>query len=190
MDFIEGLPTSNGFEIIMVVVDRLSKYAHFIPLKHPYSAKTVATTIMSNVVKLHGFPRSIVSDRDHVFMSSFWKELFKLQGATLKVSSSYHLQTDGQTELVNQTLEQYLRCYCHEDQAKWSDYISWAEYWSNTSHHASINMTPFHLVYGRPLPNLLLYEVGSMRNVELEQEMISRDEALAKAKRELKRAQD
>jgi hypothetical protein len=80
MDFIEGLPSSNGYFAIMVVVDHLTKYAHFVALKHLFSAATVAKTFITNVVRLHGIPMSIVSDRDKVFLSSFWQVLFQLQG--------------------------------------------------------------------------------------------------------------
>jgi hypothetical protein len=78
MDFIEGLSKSAGYDVILVIVDRYTKYAHFIPLKHPYSAHSVAKSVFNNVVKLHGMPLSIVSDRDKVFTSHFWKELFAL----------------------------------------------------------------------------------------------------------------
>jgi hypothetical protein len=83
MDFITGLPRSNGFEAIMVVVDWLSTYSHFIPLKHPYTAKSLAEVFVKEVVRLHGVPSSIVSDRDPLFMSNFWREFFRLQGTTL-----------------------------------------------------------------------------------------------------------
>lgn len=111
MDFIEGLPPSNGHTVIMVVVDRLTKYAHFVALKHPFTAITVAKAFVANVVRLHGIPTSIVSDRDQVFINSFWRALFQLQGTKLCMSSSYHPQSYGQTEVVNRTLEQYLRCF-------------------------------------------------------------------------------
>jgi len=113
MDFIDGLPLSNGKTVIMVVVDRLSKAAHFIALAHPYSAMTVAQAYLDNVFKLHGCPSSIVSDRDAVFTSAFWREFFTLQGVELKMTMAYHPQRDGQTKVVNRCLETYLRCMCH-----------------------------------------------------------------------------
>jgi len=110
MDFIEGLPKSDGCNVILVVVDRLTKYAHFIPVKYPYTASTIAQAFLDNVVKLHGLPNSIVSDRDTVFASHFWTQLFKLYKVNLTLSTAYHPQTDGQTERVNQCLEMFLRC--------------------------------------------------------------------------------
>ena len=91
MDFIEGLPRSGGFDSIFVVVDCFSKYAHFIPLRHPYKVIMVAATFVKEVVRLHGISRSIISDRDKVFPSHFWNELFQLQGTHLRQSTAYHL---------------------------------------------------------------------------------------------------
>ena len=90
MDFKDGLPAARGYIVIMVVVDRLLKYADFIPLKHPYMAITVAKAFIDNIVRLHGIPTSIISDHDKVFVRLFWKTLFQLQGTTLSMSSSYH----------------------------------------------------------------------------------------------------
>jgi hypothetical protein len=120
MDFITGLPKSGNKSMIMVVVDRLSKYAHFCALPHPFTASTVAQIFMDHIFKLHGMPHSIVSDRDPNFTSNFWQELFKLQGTQLHLSSAYHPQTDGQTEVVNKCLETYLRCFASEKQHQWA----------------------------------------------------------------------
>ncbi|CAJ2641138.1 unnamed protein product [Trifolium pratense] len=108
MDFITGLPPSQSYTTIMVVVDRLTKYAHFIPMRSDYTSKSVAEVFMQNIVKLHGMPKSIVSDRDKVFTSNFWQQLFKLQGTSLAMSSAYHPQSDGQTEVLNKGLELFL----------------------------------------------------------------------------------
>jgi transposase InsO family protein len=105
--------------VILVVVDRLTKYAHFIALKHPYTAATVAKLFMENVVKIHGLPQSIVSDRDSVFLSAFWKQLFEVYKVDLKFSTAYHPQSDGQTERVNQCLEMYLRCLVQDSPKDW-----------------------------------------------------------------------
>jgi hypothetical protein len=103
----------------LVVVDRLSKYAHFLPLKHPFTAQHIAKAIMEGVVKHHGMPRSIVSDRDKFFISNFWKELFMLSNTTLLTTTAYHPQIDGQTEKFNQCLEMFLRWCVHDTPKQW-----------------------------------------------------------------------
>ena len=92
MDFVEGLPPSGGKNCILVIVDRFSKYAHFIPMAHPFTALTVAKTFITNVYHLHGLPLSIISDRDKVFTSQLWQERFRLAGVTLRMSSAYILK--------------------------------------------------------------------------------------------------
>jgi transposase InsO family protein len=128
MDFVEGLPLSNGHSVILVVVDRLLKYSYFISLAHPYTSSKIAQIFVAHIIKLHGMPTSIVSDRDPTFISAFWRELFRLQGTTLKMSTSYHPQTDGQTEVVNKSLENYLRCFAHDRLKQWLSWLPWAEY--------------------------------------------------------------
>jgi hypothetical protein len=148
MDFIEGLPLSHGCNSILVVVDRYTKYAHFLPLNHPFTAQGVARLVLDNVVKLHGLPKSIVSDRDRIFTSIFWKELFSLFDTSLLISSSYHPQTDGQTERVNQCLEMYLRCAVQDSPKTWKVLLPLAELWYNSSFHSAIGCSPFKALYG------------------------------------------
>jgi hypothetical protein len=98
MDFIDGLPLSSSANCILVVVDKFTKFAHFLPIRHPYTAASVAKVFLEQVYKLHGMPQSIVSDRDPIFTSNFWKELFSLAKVQLRLSTAYHPQSDGQTE--------------------------------------------------------------------------------------------
>lgn len=116
MDFIEGLPSSNGKNIILVVVDRLTKLAHFMGLSRPLTIKMVVENFVAGIVKLHGMPKSIVSDKDPIVISNFWHEFFKLSGTQLNMSFTYHPQTNGQSKVVNMCLEQYLRCLGHQKQ--------------------------------------------------------------------------
>jgi hypothetical protein len=153
MDFIEGLPKSKGYTTILVVVDRFTKYSHFIPLKHPYSATTVAQEFLDHVVKLHSLPVTITSDKDKVFTSKFWQGLFEKWGTKLQMSTAYHLQTDGQTERVNQCLEMYLRTAVADTPTVWVSWLPLAEFWYNTAQHSSLGCSPFKAMYGRE-PNL------------------------------------
>lgn len=114
MDFVEGLPLSENKDLILVVVDRFTKYAHFIAMKHPISVESVARAFSETVFKLHGMPVVIVTDRDRIFTSNLWQQLFKSLKIKLHMSTSYHPQSDGQTERANQCLENYLRCMCFQ----------------------------------------------------------------------------
>lgn len=150
LDFIEGLPKSRQFNCILVVVDKFSRYAHFIPLSHPFSAFDVAVAYMQNVYKLHGMPRALVSDRDKIFTSKLWEHLFQKSGTTLHLSTAYHPQSDGQTERVNQCLEMFLRCFTHATPSQWSKWLHLAEYWYNTCFHSALEKSPFEVLYGHP----------------------------------------
>jgi hypothetical protein len=150
MDFVEGLPKSNAMDCILVIVDTFSKYGHFLSLAHPFSAAKVAKLFLDNIYKLHGMPVKIVSDRDRVFTSNFWQQLFQLTGTQLCMSSAYHPQSDGQTERVNQCIETYLRCFVHACPTKWCHWLSVAEFWYNTNYHSALGRLPFEVLYGHP----------------------------------------
>lgn len=143
LDFVEGLPVSSNANCILVVVDYFTKYAHFIPLLHPFTAASVAKVFMQQVYRLHGMPKAIVSDRDRIFTSLFWKELFSLADVQLRMSSSYHPQSDGQTERLNQTMETFLRCFVNACPSRWIHWIHLAEFWYNTCDHSAIGRSPF-----------------------------------------------
>lgn len=171
LDFVDGLPRSNGHSSILVVVDRPSKGAHIFPLTHPYTASQVAKHFVDMVVRLHGIPRSIVSDRDAIFLSNFWSELWKLSGTKLRRSTAYHPQSDGQTEVVNRCIEQYLRCFVQSRPKQWSVFLPWAECWCNTTFHVSTGMSPFEALYGHKPPLMPRYELGSSLVEEIDEKL-------------------
>ncbi|KAK1665749.1 hypothetical protein QYE76_053908 [Lolium multiflorum] len=150
MDFITGLPKSlRGHDSIWVIVDRLTKVAHFIPVKTTYRGTRLADLYMSRIVSLHGVPKRIVSDRGTQFTSKFWESLHAALGTTLSFSTAYHPQTGGQTERVNQILEDMLRACVLAYGAKWEDCLPFAEFSYNNSYQASLQMAPFEALYGR-----------------------------------------
>ncbi|KAL4192968.1 hypothetical protein AMTRI_Chr06g197020 [Amborella trichopoda] len=163
MDFIDRLPLSKGKSTIFVVVDRLSKYAHVITISHPYTAVGVAQVFFNHIFRLHRMPCSIVCDRDPTFTIVFWKELFQLNGTSFNFSSAYQPQTNGQSEVVNRTLEMYLKCSRSSQLKNWAKWLTWAEFCYNTSCHTAIGRTPFKVVYGRSPPSLLAYIPGTTR---------------------------
>jgi transposase InsO family protein len=158
MDFVEALPKVHGKSVILAVVDRFSKYAHFIPLGHPYTASSVARAFFHDVVRLHGFSESIVSDRDPVFTGHVWRDLFKLAGVELRMSTAFHPQIDGQSEAVNKTIAMYPRYIMGDHPRDWLEWLPWAEYCYNTSFHSALSTSPFTVVYGRQPPVLLPYQ--------------------------------
>lgn len=148
MDFVTGLPSSEGNSVIMTIVDRFSKMLHLIPLAKLPSAKETAEAVLNHVVRLHGFPQDIVSDRGPQFTSRFWKEFCNLIGATASLSSGYHPQTNGQTERYNQEIETALRCTVSQNPSSWSRQLLWVEYAHNTLPVSATGLSPFNCVYG------------------------------------------
>jgi transposase InsO family protein len=149
MDFITCLPeTTAGFDAIMVVVDRLSKMAHFIPCVGTIDAPEAAQLFFANIFRAHGLPKSIVSDRDSKFTSNFWRALFQLTGTSLDMSTARHAQTDGQTERLNRTLEEMLRAFVTYDMRNWDDLLPALEFAYNDSVQESTRCTPFYANYG------------------------------------------
>lgn len=172
LDFVEGLPLSGSANTILVVVDKFSMFAHFIPLKHPFSAASVARLFMDHIFMLHGMPVAIISDRDRVFTSRLWQLLFQLAGTELHMSTSYHPQTDRQTERVNYALETYLHCFTQACPRRWSSWLSLAEFWYNSSFHSALGRSPFEVLYGYP-PRHLGLDVSSAAPVpELSQWLV------------------
>ncbi|TPX31507.1 hypothetical protein SeLEV6574_g08532, partial [Synchytrium endobioticum] len=148
MDFIVKLPQSviQGVQLpndsILVVVDRRSKMAHFIPTQETVTAEGTAKLVFNYVICKHGVPETVVSDRGPQFRSRFWKTILELIGSKPSLSTAYHPQTDGQTERTNQCLETYLRLYSNYDQDNWASILPQAEFAYNNSFHSSIGMSP------------------------------------------------
>ncbi|KAL0546671.1 hypothetical protein IC582_016583 [Cucumis melo] len=190
MDFITGLPrTLRGFTVIWVVVDRLTKSAHFVPGKSTYTASKWAQLYMSEIVRLHGVPVSIVSDRDARFTSKFWKGLQTAMGTRLDFSTAFHPQTDGQTERLNQVLEDMLRACALEFPGSWDSHLHLMEFAYNNSYQATIGMAPFEALYGRCCRSPVCWgEVGEQRLMGLEL-VQSTNEAIQKIRSRMHTAQ-
>jgi hypothetical protein len=151
MDFVVGLLlTSHRHNAILVIVDKLTKSAHFIPVRDTYDVTDVACVFVSEVIRLHGIPKKIISDRDSRFTSRFWTSLQSALGTQLNLSTAYHPETDGKTERVNQVMEDMLRMYVMDNQTQWEKYLPLVEFAYNNSYHSSIGMPPYEALYGRP----------------------------------------
>lgn len=160
MDLITSLPkTKSGYDCIVVVVDKLTKMAHYIPTVTDINAPKLAKLIVDNVIRLHGLPMEIISDRDPRFTSCFWRELFKHMGTKLKFSTAYHPQSDGQTERTNRTLEEQLRAHVNYHQNNWDEHLALCEFTYNNSKHSSTGYSPFFLNTGQHPTTPITYEV-------------------------------
>jgi hypothetical protein len=190
IDFIEALPKVHGKNVILTMVDRLSKYAHFIPLGHPYTASTMARAFFNDIVRLHGIPETIVSDRDPIFTGQVWRDLFKMCGVQLKMSTTFHPETDGQSEAVNKTIAMYLRCITGDHPRSWLEWLPWAEYCYNTSFHSALKCTPFQVVYGHHPPSLPPYQIGHAHTDTVEAMLADREAFLGEVRSRLLQAQE
>ena len=148
MDFVTGLPSnSRGHDSIWVIVDRLTKSAHFITINISFPVSKLAEIYTSVIMKLQGVPLCIMSDRDPRFTSDFWESLQEALGSKSRLSSTYHPQTDGQTERTIQSLEDLLRGCVLEHGGSWDTYLPFIEFTYNSSYHSSIGMEPFEALY-------------------------------------------
>jgi hypothetical protein len=150
MDFIVGLPrTSHEHDSIWVIVDRLMKLAHFVPVGTRYRARQYAELYIAHIARYHGIPKTIISDRGYIFLAHFMEQLHECLGNHLIRSSAYHPQTDGQTKRVNQIIEDMIRACVLNDGLKWNQHLPLAKFSYNNSYQESIKMSPFEALCGR-----------------------------------------
>ena len=172
-DFITGIPPSQGYDSIWVVVDRLSKQAHFVPTHSTINAMGLARLFREHVWKLHGLPEEVISDRVPQFVAKSTKELNQLLGINSSLSSAYHPQSDGQTERINQVLKQYLHIFSNQWQDDWAEWLSVAEFAHNNHINSTTKKAPFEVIYGglsrlgteSPATTSKLVEVENIREV-------------------------
>ncbi|CAA0826951.1 Unknown protein [Striga hermonthica] len=199
LDFIGGFPKVKGMASVLVIVDRFSKYGIFIAAPGACSADLAAELVFKHVVKYFGMPDEIVSDRDPRFTGRFWTTMFNLMGTELKFSTAYHPQTDGQTERMNQLLEEYLRHYVTASQDNWVELLDMAQFCYNLHKSSATGMSPFELVYGQQpqLPHdVAVQRTGgkcpaAYRYARAQHELlIEARDSLAKAQRRMKKYAD
>jgi hypothetical protein len=191
VDFIIGLPiTGKQHDSIMVVVDKLTKVSHFIPLKTTHKETNVVDIYMKEVARLHGFPKTIVSYRDPKFTSKLWKGLFKGFKTNMKFKTAYHPESDGKTKRVNQVIEDMLRMYVVDKPSKWDNYLHLVEFSYNNGYQASLKMSMFEALYGKKCNTPVSWDNQvdrAMVGPELLKEM---EEQMLNIKQNLKVSQD
>ncbi|GKA70664.1 putative reverse transcriptase domain-containing protein [Tanacetum coccineum] len=162
MDLVTKLPRSNsGYDAIWVIVDRLTKSAHFLPIHEDYKTEKLARIYINEIVARHGVPVSIISDRDGRFVSHLWQALQEALGTKLHMSTAYHLETDGQSERTIQTLEDMLRACVMDFSGSWDTHIPLIEFSYNNSYHTSIKCAPFEALYEQKCRSPVIWtEVG------------------------------
>ncbi|GKF36558.1 putative reverse transcriptase domain-containing protein, partial [Tanacetum coccineum] len=192
MNFMTKLPrTSSGHDITWVIVDRLTKSAHFLPMCEDYKIDRLARLYLNEIVARHGVPISIISDRDSQFTSRFWQSMQEAFGTRLDMSTAYHPQTDGQSERTIQTLEDMLRACVLDFGGSWDVHLPLVEFLYNNSYHSSVSRcAPFEALYGRKCRSPIMWakvREGQLIGPELEQETI---ENISQIKDRLKAERD
>ena len=175
MDFIEHLPTSNGFTAILVIVDRLSKQSIFIPTYDTCTSHDLAKLFIIHVFSKHGVPSHVTSDRGSEFVSNFFRSLGIALNMKLHFTSGYHPEGDGQTERVNQTLEQYIRVYCNYQQDNWSELLPLAEFAYNNAPNATTGVSPFFANKGYH-PNISIHPERDLASARAQEFVTDLDE--------------
>jgi len=195
-DFITKLPLAQGYDLILVVVDRLTKMVHFILTTEKTMAEGLARLFRDNVWKLHGLPKSIISDRGPQFAVGLMQELNRILGIESKMSMAFHPQTDGQMERVNQELEQYLRIFINHRQEQWPDWLGTVEFAYNNKVHSSTKTLPFKANHGQdPRMGFEIRKKGKYEGAEkfiakMKEIQEEAKAALRKAQREIKKYVD
>jgi hypothetical protein len=191
MNFIMGLPRIGKLhDSIMVIVDKLTKAAHFVPLKTTHKAAKVVDIFMKEVARLHEIPKTIVFDRDPKFTSNFWKRLFKGFRTNLNFSTTYYPESDGQTERVNRVIEYMLRMYVMDKPSKWEDYLHLVEFAYNNGYQASLKMSPFEALYDRKCNTPVSWDNPADRTAVGLELLKDTEDQMTKIKQNLKAAQD
>jgi hypothetical protein len=184
--FYHRIAQGTGKDGIFVVVDRLTKFAHFLAISMEYSASQITNLFFREIFRLHGLPKTIVSDWDSRFMSTFWQELFRLVGTELTPSTSYH----PQIEIVNKWVEGYLKNYVVGQQRAWVKWLHLGEYCYNTTHHMSIGMSPFKALYGYDSLTFMEIAFGDSRAPMAKEWIQESQDILRELKDHLQRAQN
>lgn len=192
MDFMSGLPTTpRGYDMVLVLVDRMTKRAHFIPTRKTLNAEGVARLFVQEIYRLHGVPKIITTDRDIRFVNDFWKAINHILGVELQFSTARNPATDGQSERTIQTVRTMLRTYCQQDAVQWDLYLPLFEFAYNASYHKSIKTQPFKIDLGYlpAHPTFNYYDPDSQLTASSEQMAREMEATLTLAKDNLIQAQ-
>jgi hypothetical protein len=174
----------------MVVVDKITKAAHFIPVKLTHKTANIVDVYMKEIARLHVIPKTIVFDRDPKFTSKFWKGLFNGFGTNLNFSTSYHPESDGKKERVNKVIEDMLRMYVMDKPSKWENYLHLVEFYYNYGYQASLKISPFEALYGKKCNTPVSWDNPADRTMVGLDFLREMEEQMIKIKQNLKTAQD